>query len=134
MNQVNLIGRVGKDPEVKSFDWGKIANTSLATSRKIKDKDGSKKEITQWHNLSFHGTIVDIVEKYVKKGDQIAVTGEIQYREYEKEGVKKYVTDIYINSLEMLGRNKSENDEGTSAPTTQNPPLKPQEPIDDLPF
>jgi single-strand DNA-binding protein len=128
MNTAILIGNTGKEPEVKSFEWGKVATVSLATNKSIKDKDGEKKKLTQWHNLEFRGKLAEIVEKWVKKGDMIQVSGEIQYQEYEKDGQKKYITKIICQDMEMLGGQKSE-EVKKPIPVNNEP-----EPLNDLPF
>ena len=102
-NKVILIGRVGKDAEVKTFDWGTVAECSLATSKKWKDKQGNLKESTQWHSLEFFGKTAEVAGKYVKKGSQIQVEGRIEYQEYEKDGQKRTITEIVVGSLLLLG-------------------------------
>ena len=103
MNIVHLIGNTGKEVEAKKFDWGTVATVSLATTRTYKDKNGEKQKVTQWHNLEFRNKLAEVVEKYVKKGQKIQVSGEIQYHEYEKDGQKRYITKIACHDLEMLG-------------------------------
>ena len=105
-NKVQLIGRLGADPEIKIFDSGKkMVKMSLATSDSYKNADGEKIEQTQWHNLVVWGKTADVVEKYLQKGNEIAVDGKIQYRSYEdKNGEKKYFTEISVNELLMLGK------------------------------
>src|SRR5690554_5977177 len=111
MNKVILIGFVGKDPEVKQISNGKkVANVSLATSRSFKDANGNKQTLTEWHRLNAFSPIAEIFEKYIKKGSQ--VVGELQTRSYDDNtGVKRYVTEILVRELEMLG--KSNNTSGT---------------------
>lgn len=103
-NLVILIGRLGADPELKELNGGaKVCSFSLATSKKFKDKtSGEKKEITQWHRIKCWNATADLAAQYLKKGHQVYVEGEIEYREYEKDGVKKYATDIVVNSLQFL--------------------------------
>jgi single-strand DNA-binding protein len=104
VNKVILVGNVGKDPEVKSIGSKKVAKFVLATSESYKDQSGERVEQTEWHNIEFWGTTVDVVEKYVKKGSQVYVEGKIRTRSYEdKDGVKRYVTEIMGNSLTLLG-------------------------------
>lgn len=104
-NLVVLIGRVGKDPEIKRSDSGKtIATFSFVTSEKYTDKNGEKIENSQWHNIVIWGKLAEVVEKYVKKGDQLSIDGKINYRTYDdKDGNKKYITEIICNELIMLG-------------------------------
>jgi single-strand DNA-binding protein len=105
-NSVQLIGRLGKEPEVRTFDSGKkMAIFSLATSETYYNNQGEKVQETQWHNIVVWGKKVDVVEKYLHKGNEIALQGKIQTRSYEKEGEKRYVTEINLNDLLMLGGN-----------------------------
>jgi single-strand DNA-binding protein len=136
MNTCTLIGRVGKDPEVKTFEGGnKVAEFTLATSRKYKNKAGELTEETQWHNLKAWGKTADIVEKYVKKGDKLAIIGEIKYRSWDdKDGNKKYATEISVNQLEMLGEKpKGDSKKAESKPSQESEPDFNKE-EDDLPF
>jgi len=102
VNEAILLGRVGNDPEVRDINGGRIAKVSLATSRKYKDK-----EDTQWHRLVIFGKLVDVVERYVRKGDQLYVRGRIEYSTVEGDGGKKYFTDVIVNDLTLLGGSKS---------------------------
>jgi single-strand DNA-binding protein len=107
MNKATLHGFVGKDPEVKTVGENKVAKFSLATTSFRKDKDGNK--ITDWHNLIFWSKLADLSEKYVKKGTELIVEGEISYRDYtDKDGVKKYFTEIIGHSLEFCGKKETE--------------------------
>jgi single-strand DNA-binding protein len=104
MNKIILKGNLGKDPEVKSFDWGKVAKFSLATTEIYKDKKGEKVTNTEWHNVVFKGSMVDVLEKYVKKGDQILIEGKIVTRSYEdKNKVTHWATEIIGNTFEFCG-------------------------------
>ena len=105
-NRVQLIGNLGTDPEIKVFDSGKKkVNLALATSDNYRNASEEKVEQTQWHNIIGWGKTADIAEKYLKKGSEIAIDGKLQYRSYEdKNGEKKYITEIMINELVMLGK------------------------------
>lgn len=104
-NSVQLIGRLGNDPEVRTFDSGKkMATFSLATNETYYNNKGEKVTDTQWHNIVVWGKKTDIVESYLTKGSEIAMEGKLINRSYEKEGAKKYVTEINLNELYMLGR------------------------------
>ena len=107
-NSVNLIGNLGKDPEVKEVSNGnKVAKFSLATSDNYKNKNGEKVTDTQWHNLVIWGKLADVAEKYLKKGNQIAVEGKINNREYDdKDGIHRYFTEIVVNDMVMLKTDK----------------------------
>ena len=98
LNKVQLIGRTGKDPEIRTVNDTIVASVSLATSEK--KKDGS--EATEWHNLVFWGKLAETVQKYIQKGTLLYIEGKIHTRSYESNGVKKYVTEIRVDSFEML--------------------------------
>jgi single-strand DNA-binding protein len=113
LNEVTLIGNVGKDVEVKQFDsGGKIAKFSLATTESYKRKDGEKVENTAWHNVVIRSEpLVNIAERYVGKGSSVCVKGKVYYREYEKEGEKRKLTEIvldpYQGQLILLSRKEN---------------------------
>jgi single-strand DNA-binding protein len=128
VNRVILLGRVGKDPEVRNTTNGKtVANFSLATSESYKDSSGEKKETTEWHNLVLWGKTAEIAQKYVSKGDQIYVEGKLQTRSWEKDGVTKYTTETIVDKLTLIGGNKRS--------TNQEEPAAVEDSTDDtLPF
>lgn len=102
LNQVILIGRVVRDPEGKALPGGTtVSNLSLATSKVYKDKQGAKKEETEFHNLVAYGKTAEIINQYVKKGQLINIVGELKTRNWEKEGVKHYRTEITVNQMQM---------------------------------
>ncbi len=107
VNKVILLGRLGKDPEVRVLEGDrKVAKFPLATSETYKDKNGQKQENTEWHNVEFWGPVVDVIDRYVKKGDMLYVEGKIRTRSYDdKDGVKKYITEIVGQNLTLLGGN-----------------------------
>ena len=107
-NRVCLIGRLGQDPEVKKLESGKtLAKFSLATSERYKSENGESHEDTTWHDIVAWEGKADIAEKYMKKGDQIAVEGRISKRSYEdKNGVNKHVTEVVANEFLLLERRK----------------------------
>jgi single-strand DNA-binding protein len=103
-NSVQLIGRLGKDPEVKSFGDKMKAAFSIATTDAYKNAKGEKVEDTQWHNLVIWGKLAEIAGKYLKKGSEVSVEGKLIHRVYETDkGEKRYVTEISVNELQMLG-------------------------------
>lgn len=102
-NSVQLIGRLGKDPEVKSFNNSKKASFSIATTDSYKNQKGEKIEDTQWHNIVIWGKLAGVAEKYLKKGQEVAIEGKLIHRAYETNGEKKYITEINVNDLLMLG-------------------------------
>ena len=105
-NKVQLIGHVSNDPEIKTFDGGKkLAKLNVATNESYKNDKGEKVEETQWHSLIAWGKTADIIEKYVVKGKEIAIEGKLTHRSYEdKNGEKRYVTEVVIDELLMLGK------------------------------
>ena len=138
MQKVILIGNLGKDPEVKSFDnGGKLANFNVCvTERGYKTKEG--KEIpdhTEWFTCSVRQSgLVGVVEQYLKKGNKVFVEGKLRTREYEKDGQKKYLTELMVDSLELL---TPKGDGGGQPAPAQPQPSQPtlQQPENDgLPF
>ena len=107
-NSVQLIGRLGKDPEVKTLDNGNsVATFSIATSDYYKNAQGEKVEDTQWHNVVAWGKKAELVSSYLKKGNEVAIEGKLIHRNYEtSNGDKRYVTEINMNEMVMFG-NKS---------------------------
>jgi single-strand DNA-binding protein len=104
LNKVLLIGNLGRDPEMRSLPSGQpVANFSLATSRRWKDRDGNKKEDTEWHNIVVFGKQAEIAGQYLNKGKQVYIEGRIQTRNWEKDGVKHYRTEIICDNFQMLG-------------------------------
>jgi single-strand DNA-binding protein len=105
-NKVQLIGHVGNDPEIKTFDGGKkLVNFTLATNESYKNDTGEKVEETQWHKLVAWGKTADIIEKYVAKGKEIAIEGKLTHRNYEdKNGEKRYFTEVVVNDVLLLGK------------------------------
>ena len=102
LNQVQLIGNVGGDPEIKNLDNGGIvANFSIATSESWKDKaTGEKKERTEWHRIVvWNEGLCSVIENYVRKGSKVFVQGELQTREWEKDGVKRYSTEVVLTGF-----------------------------------
>ena len=99
MNKAILIGNVGKEPELRKTQSGtSVANFSLATSKKVKGEDK-----TEWHRIVAWDKLAEIIEKYLHKGDKVMIEGEIETREYEKDGRKVYTTEIRAWNMEMLG-------------------------------
>ena len=105
INKVILIGRVGKDPDLRILQSGKsVVNVTLATSSKYKDRNGDQAEDTQWHRLVAYDKLADIISQYVHKGSLIYVEGSLKYGKYtDKDGNEKSTTDIIINQMQMLG-------------------------------
>ena len=116
LNKVMLIGNVGKDPEIRYLDGGgqnnpnaKVANFTLATSERYRDRNGNPQERTEWHNIVAWRNSADIAEKYVKKGTQLYIEGRLRTRDWtDQSGNKRYTTEVYVDSMQLLGR-KSDN-------------------------
>jgi single-strand DNA-binding protein len=117
VNKVILVGRLGKDPEVRNLENGAtVANFTMATSETYKDKTtGEKKEITDWHNIVLWRGLAEIAQKYLHKGDLIYIEGKIRTRSWEKEGITRYTTEIIGDNMTMLSTRGSGGGGGSSA-------------------
>ncbi len=115
VNKCILLGRVGKDPEIKQFDGGNKASFSIATTeRGFTTRDGKEiPEKTEWHNIVCWKGLSTIVERFVKKGDLIYLEGKITTRSWDSDNGKKYITEIVADNIELLG-GKSETKETQS--------------------
>ena len=106
LNKVHLIGRLGRDPEVKYLASGDaVCNFSMATSESWKDKKtGEKKEATEWHNISMYGRLAEIAGEYLQKGSLIYVEGKLKTRKWQdRDGNDRYTTEVNCNEMRMLG-------------------------------
>jgi single-strand DNA-binding protein len=141
VNKAILIGNLGKDPEVRYTGTGvAVATFSMATSESWRDPEGNTQERTEWHNIVAWRKLAEICGEYLKKGSKVYVEGRLQYRTYDdKNGVKRYVTEIVMDELVMLD---SRGREGASAPAAEKgsalppppPSAGPTSKDDDLPF
>lgn len=119
VNKVILLGSVGKDPEVRMVGEAKVATFSVATNEKYKDsKSGEWKENTEWHNIVCWRNTAELAEKYIKKGTQLFIEGKLRTRSWDKDGEKRYVTEIVADSIQLLGK-KEGSDSPAPAPTQQ---------------
>lgn len=145
VNKVILVGNVGKDPEVRHLDSGvAVANFPLATSESYTAKNGDRVTTTEWHNIVLWRGLAEVAEKYVTKGKQLYIEGRIRTRSYDdKDGNKKYITEIYGDSMQMLGsrdsgqsgdQQENSNTSSASAQTSKEPDIETPEGDDDLPF
>lgn len=142
LNKVQIIGRVGKDPEVRYATNGDaIANFTVATSERYKDKQtGEAVEKTEWHNVSAFRRLGEIVGEYVRKGSLIYIEGKIQTRKYEKDGVTHYATGIVASEMKMLGsKDGGQQQQGQQRPANRAPAPREQatgfdDMDDDIPF
>lgn len=107
-NSVQLIGRLGNDPELKNLDNGKmLTKFSMATSESYKNSQGERVEETQWHNIVAWGKTAEIASNYLKKGSEVAIEGKLIHRSYETTtGERKYITEINLNEMVMVGSKK----------------------------
>jgi single-strand DNA-binding protein len=107
-NKVQLIGNLGMNPEVKTLDGGKkLAKFSIATNENYKNAKGEKVTDTQWHNVVAWGKTAEIIEKFLKKGSEVAIEGKLVNRNYDdKEGIKRYVTEVEVHEVLMLNAKK----------------------------
>lgn len=107
-NKVQLIGNLGNTPEVINLESGKkLAKFSIATNENYKNAKGEQIKDTQWHNVVAWGKTADIIEKYLQKGNEVAVEGKLVTRSYDdKDGNKRYISEVVINELLMLGNKK----------------------------
>ncbi len=148
VNKVILIGNVGKDPEVRYLDNNiAVANLTLATSERGYTMNNGTvvPDRTEWHNIVLWRSLAEVAEKYVKKGTQIYIEGKIRTRSWDdKDGNKRYTTEIYADNMQLLGR-KPDNTQGTasdsqatttpaSTPATNNTFVAENDAADDLPF
>lgn len=149
LNKVMLIGNLGKDPEIKTFEGGNsLARFPIATSESYTNRQGEKVTQTEWHTIVLRTGLAGVAEKYLKKGDQVFIEGKIKTRSWEDQsGERKYATEVHGDNMTMLGSPKGSGDQNsgagesaytqpnagnTSAPATPN--IQQGEEDDDLPF
>ncbi len=148
VNKVILVGNLGKDPEVRHLESGvAVASFSMATSESYNDKtSGERKTITEWHNVVLWRGLAEVAEKYLHKGDQVYIEGKLRTRQWEKDGVTRYSTEIVGDNMTMLGgKQRTESaPPPTEEPAASTPEVVVQAPstpedttpadVDDLPF
>lgn len=138
INKVILIGNLGRDPEVMTFENGvKKTTFPLATTESYKNREGNRVEQTEWHNIVLWRGLAEVAEKFLHKGSQIYLEGKIKTRSYEQDGVKKYVTEILGDNMTMLGRREGGDNgeyqrQSPQVETASEPET--EVPDDDLPF
>lgn len=109
MNRVILIGNLGADPELRTSPGGAhVLKLRMATTETFVDRQDKKQEKTSWHNVTIFGKRAEALAKYLTKGERVAITGRIEYSESEKDGVKRFFTDIVADDLEFCGGGKRE--------------------------
>ena len=137
LNKVQLIGNLGRDPEVRYMPNGEaVANFSIATSESWKDKNGERVTKTEWHNIALYRKMAEIAGQYLKKGSQVYIEGKIQSRKYTgKDGIERTAYEIIGSEMKMLGGNTGT--ESVQAPPTkqdQTAPVQADNFEDDIPF
>lgn len=115
VNKVILVGRLGRDPEVRNLESGvSVANFTLATSESYRDRTtGERKETTEWHNVVLWRGLAEVAQKYLHKGDMVYIEGKLRTRSWEKEGVTRYTTEIVADNMTMLSTRGSGSNSGT---------------------
>ncbi|WNL63600.1 single strand DNA binding protein [Aeromonas phage ST4] len=151
LNQCNFTGRLGKDPEVRQVGNDSVANFTLAVGEQWKDKQsGERKERTTWVNVVIWGKLADVVKQYATKGMLVRITGKLQVRQWDKDGVAQYSTEIVASEFQMLssksdGQNHGGQHQGGNNRPVQQPQQQRQQPApqpqggapaydDDIPF
>lgn len=146
VNKAIIVGNLGRDPETRYMPNGEaVTNIAVATTESWKDKNsGEKKELTEWHRITFYRKLAEIAGQYLKKGSQVYVEGRLQTRKWtDKDGIERYTTEIIADSMQMLGgRSEDTSDDYKHKPTPQQQPSSPaskQAPNfsdmgDDIPF
>lgn len=124
VNKVILVGNLGKDPEIRNLDQAtKVASFPLATTEVFRDKTGNKVEQTEWHNVVLWRNLADVAEKYLRKGNTVYIEGKIRTRSWEdKDGVKKYFTEIVADTMNMLGGKRDDSNSGPREASTYSQP------------
>ena len=133
LNKVMFIGNVGKDPEIRHLENDvAVVTLPIATTERFKDRSGTVKEQTEWHNVVFWRNLAEIVEKHVRKGSQVFIEGRLRTRNWEDQsGQKRYVTEIVADTMRLLG--KRPDSDNKPATLSTEPVIEPVE-GDDLPF
>lgn len=146
VNKVILVGNLGKDPEVRHLDNGRaVANFSIATSEVYKNREGERVTNTEWHNVVLWTPLAEVAERFLKKGGQVYIEGKLTTRSYDdKDGIKRYVTEVVGREMTLLGRpggdgsgppsgdstSSQPGNSGSAAPASESNETD----IDDLPF
>ena len=140
VNKAILIGRLGRDPEVRHMPNGEaVCNFSIATSETWKDQSGQKQERTEWHNITLYRRTAEVAGQYLKKGSQVYIEGRIQSRKYTgKDGIERTAYEIIGNEMKMLGGGNDSGQQAQAAqaetptPPRRQAPAAPAQPVDDI--
>jgi len=137
INQVILVGNLGRDPETKYMPSGSaVTNFSIATTKRWK-KDGEQKEHTEWHNIATFGKLAEVCAQYLRKGAQVYIQGELRTRKWEKNGENHYSTEIIADTMKMLGKKREGDSQGSYTPPASKQDTSgpgPDDFDDDIPF
>ena len=143
VNKVIILGRLGRDPEAKTAQSGTaICNLNVATSRRYKDKSGEKQEETEWHTVAVFGRQAEVAQQYLQKGSEVYIEGRLRTRSYEKDGIKRYSTEIICESLQLGARANAAPAQGDAPSGFESPASRPTQsragfgsmPDEDIPF
>jgi len=130
VNKVILVGNLGKDPEIQTFETYKKAAFSLATTEYSRDKEGNEVQHTEWHNIVMWRGLAEIAEQFLRKGSQVYIEGKIRSRSFDaKDGTKKYITEIQADSLVLLGGRKEGSGETNYQPQSSGTNGHPAQPV-----
>lgn len=138
VNKAILIGRLGRDPEVRYMPNGEaVCNFSIATSETWKDQSGQKQERTEWHNITLYRRMAEVAGQYLKKGSQVYIEGRIQSRKYTgKDGIERTAYEIIGSEMKMLGGGNDGGQQNAQhtppAPPSRQAPAAPAQPVDDI--
>ena len=138
VNKAILIGRLGRDPEVRQMPNGEaVCNFSIATSETWKDQHGQKQERTEWHNITLYRRMAEVAGQYLKKGSLVYIEGRIQSRKYTgKDGIERTAYEIIGNEMKMLGGGNDSGQQNAQhtppAPPSRQAPAAPAQPVDDI--
>ena len=140
VNKAILIGRLGRDPEVRQMPNGEaVCNFSIATSETWKDQHGQKQERTEWHNITLYRRMAEVAGQYLKKGSQVYIEGRIQSRKYTgKDGIERTAYEIIGSEMKMLGGGNDSGQQAQAAqaetptPPRRQAPAAPAQPVDDI--
>lgn len=123
VNKVILVGNLGRDPEVRHLEGGaSVATFSIATSESYNDRDGNRQTLTEWHNVVMWRGLATIAERYLKKGSKVYIEGKLTTRNYEKDGITRYTTEVVARDMVMLDNRPEGQDGGYMPPTAADAP------------
>ena len=135
VNKVILVGNLGNDPETRYLPNGDaVTNLSIATSETWKDRDGAKQERTEWHRVVMFRKLAEIAGEYLSKGSKVYIEGKLQTKSWEKDGVKRYATEVVAAQMQMLDSRQPSASSAPEPSQRQEEPSPAQDFDDDIPF